>query len=110
MKTLLGAIALLPLLAAPAIGDQATAPTLQTSRMAACSSQAGERRLSGDARQQFMAECLKGRAPSSPPGAETSGTQGEAMKRCNNDASARGLKGDERKAFMRQCLRAGSGS
>jgi hypothetical protein len=105
MKRLLVVMSLVPALAAAA--DKPAAPTPQTSRMATCTSQAGEQKLSGDARKQFMAECLKAPADASPARTDSTGTRGEAMKRCNKDASAKGLKGDERKAFMSQCLRAG---
>src|SRR5262245_36563081 len=93
MKRWLVLIALLPILAAPAAAaDKPPTAAPPTSRMTACNGEAGARKLAGDARKEFMAECLKGTAANAQKSAETPGGQGEVMKRCNKDASGRGLK------------------
>jgi hypothetical protein len=124
MHALLGALTSILLVAALAsAADDKTGHTSQTQRMTECNAQAGEKHLTGEARHQFMSECLKGHAATheKTPGVEKgshSGTdgehhttpQGEKMKACNHDASAKNLHGDERKSFMSQCLKAGKSS
>jgi psiF repeat len=70
-------------------------PTPQQEKMKACSAQAGEQKLEGNARKAFMSDCLKASTPMS---------QQDKMKACNKDASAKHLKGEERKTFMSTCL------
>ena len=121
MHALLGALAsVLLVVALASAADDKTAHPSQTHRMTECNAQAGDKHLTGDARRQFMSECLKGHATmheetSSTPqdshsGTPTDGehhtTQGEKMKACNHEASAKNLHGDERKTFMSQCLKA----
>ena len=121
MHALLGALAtvLLVVALASAADDKTTHPS-STQRMTECTGQAGEKHLTGDARRQFMTECLK--APSAKQDMTSSTakdarsatsadgkrhtTQGEKMKTCNQDASAKNLHGDERKSFMSTCLKA----
>jgi psiF repeat len=124
MHALLGALTSILLVAALAsAADDKTGHTSQTHRMTECNAQAGGQHLTGEARRQFMSECLKGHAATreGTPGGEKgshSGAdgehhttpQGEKMKACNRDASGKNLHGDERKAFMSQCLKAGKSS
>jgi psiF repeat len=69
--------------------------TPQQEKMKACSAQAGDQKLEGNARKAFMSDCLKASTPMS---------QQDKMKACNKDASAKHLKGEERKTFMSTCL------
>ncbi len=119
MHALLGALASILLVAGLATaGDDKKEHSAQTSRMSDCNAQAGDKKLTGDARKQFMAECLKshpaasddasGTAKAAAPQKATEGghnTQGEKMKMCNQQAGAKNLHGDERRQFMSQCLR-----
>ena len=92
MKKVLATGALVLFLAGPAI-----AVTEQQQKMKDCNVQAGQKQLKGDARKQFMSECL---------GADHSkvASQQQKMKDCNADASKQSLKGDARKQFMSSCL------
>ena len=65
----------------------------QTNRMSQCSTQAKEQGLKGDARKEFMSQCLRN------PAART------AAKECSSAAAAKGLKGTQRKAFVDDCLK-----
>jgi len=65
----------------------------QQTRMAACSADAKQKELKGEARKQFMSECL------STKGAQT------ADKACAANAREKGLKGDARKKFVDDCMR-----
>jgi hypothetical protein len=120
MRTLLAALAALAAvllvagLASAADGKRAQPP--QTQRMKECNARAGEKHLAGDARKQFMSECLKANPEDrltvekgSQPGKSTDGerrtTQGEKMKACNQEASAKNLRGDDRRHFMSECLK-----
>ncbi|MDA0225386.1 MAG: PsiF family protein [Proteobacteria bacterium] len=78
--------------------DEKKAPTAQQSKMALCNKDAGAKQLKGDARKQFMSECLKAKPAGHAP-------QQNKMASCNKDAGAKNLKGDERKAFMSNCLK-----
>jgi hypothetical protein len=73
--------------------DKAMTP--QQEKMKACSAQAGDQKLEGNARKAFMSDCLKAGTPMS---------QQDKMKACSKDASAKALKGEDRKAFMSTCL------
>ena len=70
--------------------------TEQQSKMATCNKEAGTKDLKGDARKNFMSECLSAKKMS----------QQDKMKACNKDAGAKDLKGDARKKFMSDCLSA----
>lgn len=71
----------------------------QQDKMTECNKEAAAKNLNGDARKQFMSQCL-----GSHPAASM--TQQQRMTQCNKDASAKHLNGDERKAFMSTCLKA----
>ncbi len=93
-KMLLVACLTLPLAAFAAEEKKATT---QQAKMASCNKDATAKKLAGDERKKFMAECLSAKS--------TAATQQDRMKNCNKDASTKNLKGDERKKFMAECLR-----
>ena len=74
----------------------------QQARMKACNEKAGNKKLEGDARKQFMSSCLKGEdaGPSDKQKA-----QQDRMKSCNKQAGDKKLEGDARKSFMSSCLK-----
>ena len=74
--------------------------TPQQQRMVDCNKAAGDKKLEGDARKQFMSSCLSGKSDS----AAAAPTQQEKMKTCNEEAGKKNLKGDDRKKFMSSCL------
>ena len=67
--------------------------------MTQCNAQAGDKKLEGNARKQFMSSCLKGEDASKLT------AQQEKMKSCNKEAGDKKMKGDERKKFMSACLK-----
>lgn len=95
------AIAVYAILLATSLGAAAAETSgskSQTNRMSQCSTQAKEQGLKGDARKEFMSECLRN------PAART------AAKECSSAAADKGLKGAQRKAFVDECLKAKSAS
>jgi len=94
-QVLIAACLLLPV---AAMAADAKKMTPQQNKMATCNTEAGDKKLDGDARKKFMSECL-----SAKPAAKSS--QQEKMKVCNKDAGAKKLKGDDRKKFMSDCLK-----
>jgi hypothetical protein len=104
MPRLLGSLSTVLLatsLAAAADGKSAAPPAPPPPKE--CSARGSERKLPGDARPAFPAECLEGSAPARR--AEPA-SQGEKMRTCSKEASTKALKGDDRKTFMSECLRA----
>lgn len=79
----------------------AQAATAQQERMTTCNADAKTRNLSGDARKDFMKNCLSGKTAD-----VLVNTQQDKMKTCNADATKQALKGDARKQFMSSCLKA----
>jgi hypothetical protein len=75
--------------------------TAQQQRMKDCNANAGQQKLSGDARKTFMSSCLSGKSTTTTAG----NSQQQKMKACNTTASAQKLKGDARKSFMSNCLK-----
>jgi hypothetical protein len=73
--------------------------TPQQEQMKTCNKQAGNQKLTGDARKSFMSDCLSGKTSSGLS------RQQELMKSCNAQATAQTLKGDARKQFMSTCLK-----
>jgi len=69
-------------------GDQA-----QTSRMSQCSADAKDEGLKGDARKDYMSQCLR------------SSESTAASKQCNADATEKGLSGEKRKDFLKTCIK-----
>ncbi|MCC7079534.1 MAG: phosphate starvation-inducible protein PsiF [Burkholderiales bacterium] len=65
----------------------------QTTRMSQCSADAKDRGLKGDARKEYMSECLRN------PAART------AAKECGSAAAEKGLTGKERKEFVSDCVK-----
>ena len=101
MRQLLAAVVFVcgtSLLAYPAAA-QTTNP--QQERMKVCNKQAGDQKLTGDARKTFMSECLSGKTTTEKPLT----AQQQKMKDCNLKATEKDLKGDPRKAFMSSCLK-----
>lgn len=120
MHALLAALASTLLFAGlvSAADDKAAHPG-QRQHTKECTAQAGEKHLTGDARKEFMAECLKGHEGSEDslkveknshsgksPDGDHRNAQGQKMKICNQEASAKNLRGDDRRQFMSQCLKA----
>ncbi len=103
-----------------ASADEKKAQSPQAERMTQCNAEAHDKKLTGDARKQFMSDCLKGHAKShEEEGAKTEQAsqhrqssdgehpgRGEKMKACNQEATAKNLHGDDRRHFMSQCLKA----
>ena len=70
-------------------------PATQRDKFAACAHES--RGMKGDARHEFMSECLK----KHPGGSEAAA----GIHRCDAEADRRKLHGDERSAFVGACLR-----
>jgi len=115
MHAVLGALAAILLVAGLAVaGDEKKDHPTSTSRMTECNAEAAEKKLAGDARKQFMSECLKSHAAHEDASATAAASksaegkhngQAEKMKTCNQEAAVKGLHGDERRQFMSQCLK-----
>jgi hypothetical protein len=72
-------------------------PATQRDKFAACAHES--RGMKGDARHEFMSDCLKKQAGGG-------GRAGEGtLHRCDAEADRRKLHGDERSAFLGGCLR-----
>jgi hypothetical protein len=120
MHALLGALASILLVASLAsAGDEKKTHSTQAERMTECNAEAHDKKLTGDARRQFMSDCLKGRANAHEEPAKTDEVaqgkkstegrptgQGEKMKVCNQEATTKNLHGEDRRQFMSQCLKA----
>src|SRR5215813_5936986 len=108
MHALLGTLAgLLLIVGVASAGADKKDSSASASRTTDCTTQATDRKLSGDARKQFMAECLKTPAASRDDAAATAkpsrahksaeaghSTQAEKMKTCNQEATAKNLHKD----------------
>ena len=70
----------------------------QQERMGACSKQAGEKKLKGDARKKFMTTCLEGKSTVARK------VQQDRSAKCNWQAKLENLTGEERRRFMSSCL------
>jgi hypothetical protein len=82
--------------------EPSAAQKKQQQRMKDCNTQAGNKKLEGDARKKFMSTCLSGddAGPSDKQKA-----QQQRMKDCNAQAGNKKLEGDARKKFMSSCLK-----
>jgi len=80
--------------------DKQTEKTPQQQRMTDCNKEAGNKKLAGDERKQFMSSCLGGKSDAKA----ASTPQQEKMKSCNDEAGKKKLQGDDRKKFMSSCL------
>jgi psiF repeat-containing protein len=101
MRQLLAAIVFVcgtSLLAYPATAQTTNS---QQERMKLCNKQAGDQKLTGDARKTFMSDCLSGKTTTAKPLT----AQQQKMKDCNATATAQKLSGDARKSFMSSCLK-----
>jgi hypothetical protein len=74
----------------------------QRDRMKTCNADAKTKNLIGDARKQFMSDCLNGKTESS---AKPLTSQQTKMQTCNKQATDQKLIGDARKQFMSSCLK-----
>ena len=73
--------------------DTAQGNKAQSTRMSECSADAKTKGLKGDARKEYMSQCL--RSPASQA----------AAKACDADATEKGLKGAKRKDFVKDCIK-----
>lgn len=92
---------IVPLLAVGAYAFAAEAPggnKAQTTRMSQCSADAKEKGLKGDARKDFMSQCLR------------SSESQAATRQCNADATEKGLTGEKRKDFLKACAKSKAAS
>lgn len=94
------ALALPVISAEPAAAQQTQKATPQQQRMKDCNAVAGRRNLAGDARKDFMSECLSGTASGAP-----ANSQQDKMRACNAKASEQQLSGDVRQRYMSGCLK-----
>ena len=92
-RIVIAASALLMIAAQGAFAAEKSANKPQTTRMSQCSADAKEKGLKGDARKEYMSECLRN------PAART------AAKECGSTAAEKGLKGEQRKAFVADCVK-----
>ncbi|MEO8601751.1 MAG: PsiF family protein [bacterium] len=86
---------LLALLALSLCAAPAAAQTAQQKKMQSCSVEANAKQLSGEARKQFMSQCLS---------KDSGNSQQVRMRACNAQAKAKALSGTARKDFMKSCL------
>jgi hypothetical protein len=108
MKNLIAALSCLMLFCAPAIAqDKKSEPSeaqkKQQQRMTDCNKKAGDKKLEGDARKQFMSSCLSGDDKSQASAAQKK--QQQRMTDCNKMAGDKKLEGDARKKYMSECLK-----
>lgn len=94
MRARLTLAAAVAVMVAGLVGPAGAANT-QQDRMKACNTAAGAKSLSGDARKQFMSDCLSGKAM---PAAATK------EQSCMADADARKLSGAARTSFLKKCV------
>ena len=78
--------------------------TPQQQKMTECNKQAGEKKLHGDERKQFMSTCLKADSHAAADDKKQTAQQ-QKMTDCNKQAGDKKLAGDERKQFMSTCLK-----
>lgn len=75
--------------------DPAVAANAQQDRMKACNAEAAAKNLGGDARKQFMSNCLSGSASAAAASKEHA---------CMAQADSRKLSGAARTSFMKKCV------
>ena len=99
-KKFFAALVLVAMIAGPAL-----ALTEQQEKLRQCNSEAGEKQLKGEARKEFMRQCLSGgKAEAANAAAKPLSPQQQKMKDCNAEAKKQQLQGDARKQFMSTCL------
>jgi hypothetical protein len=74
-------------------------------RVKTCNLEASARKLTGDARQSFIAECVSGAGPAGS-GTSTATAPSDKTLFCNMQASNRHLAGKARAGFVEECLKA----
>src|SRR3954466_15959180 len=79
----------------------------QQERMKSCNAEAGKKELKGDARREFMSDCLSG--DTAKDGKQLTAQQ-QRMRSCNAQAGKQDLKGEERQRFMSDCLKGDNAS
>ncbi|MGY5958226.1 phosphate starvation-inducible protein PsiF [Kosakonia sp. BK9b] len=77
--------------------------TPQQQRMTLCNQQATAQTLAGDARKQYMSQCLKNTKMEA--GQKSLTPQQQRMRECNAQATQQSLKGEDRSKFMSACLK-----
>jgi psiF repeat len=95
------ALSIMPVSAQTAVAPSGHGLSSQQELMKSCNTEAGTKKLSGDARKSFMSECLSGKTGSVSSGEHM--TPQQKMKECN--VKAKTMKGDARKNFMTNCLK-----
>lgn len=100
-KLLIAACLVMPV-AAMAADEKHLTP--QQQKMTECNKQAGDKKLHGDERKQFMSGCLKGDGHAEAGDAKQTAQQ-QKMTDCSKQAGDKKLAGDERKQFMSTCLK-----
>ncbi len=98
MRSLITAFALTACALAAHAADEPKQANTQQSKMTMCQKDAGDKKLEGKARQDYVNECLKAK-----PEAQAKQTQGQKMGACSHEAAAKGLKGDERNKYLSEC-------
>jgi hypothetical protein len=84
----------------PAAAQQTQATTPQQERMKDCDAVAGRRNLAGDARKEFVNDCLSGKVSGAP-----ANSQQDKRRACTARASEQKLTGDVRQRYMSSCLK-----
>ena len=79
--SIVAALSLLP--AAPALAQAPKPQAAQQERMEACNTEAGEKKLSGDERKSFIADCLAGK----PAALDTFANPSQARRDRNGTAA-----------------------
>jgi hypothetical protein len=92
-RILIAASALLLATAHNVLAAEGASNKPQTTRMSQCSADAKGKGLKGEARKEYMSQCLRN------PAART------AAKECGSAAAEKGLKGEQRKAFVNDCIK-----
>jgi len=100
-KLLIAACFVMPV-AALAADEKPLTP--QQQKMTDCNKQAGEKKMSGDERKQFMSSCLKADGHAATSDKKPTAQQ-QKMTDCNKQAGEKKMSGDERKQFMSTCLK-----
>lgn len=98
MKNLLTALTLACALTGAYAQDDMKKPNPQQNRMASCQKEAGDKKLEGAKRQEFVNQCLKNKPEPT--------SQGAKLGACSKEAAAKGLKGDERNKYLSECAKA----
>lgn len=91
------ALAVCAALATPALAQDRPL-TEQQERMKSCNARASDQHMKGEARREYMSQCLRGDNDLT--------AQQEKMVACNRGAGERKLAGEERRAYMSECLSA----